>query len=561
MQYLKTHFIYLGIVLFLNIGTATFAITIEEDGTPIDENHLKTALANGESATVIAEQLLENEANPLLIAEKLAQAAPQSAAQVAAFIAHSVPPIHASDVAATIAEVVPSAATQIAVSVADVMPQFVVLLVRLADAIIEAVPESEAAIKVALKDKIAAAHAIQKHENQQILTGQGAGIVAWVDGEAHAVLPNGDKQILETGAELSNGTTIVTHNQSVVLIYMPDHSSYVVEEHSQFKINKYHFEESKPEQDSSVFSLVKGMFRFVSGMIGKRNPAKVEYYTPTTTMGIRGTEGTLRYKSTDDQSYVHVVSGQMSIAPKYGGQHTPVDIGIYGITPTGTPHTNVSVSIIKHFKIVKPVSERSRHAAVTAHHQMASLYEEITSGRKQLSRAEIKSFKKRLKKLHIVIKNGGKHHKKKRWGVEYENPNLSDPLLQKATEQAFYTRLMDYAKHIKKGHKRDKALKAMHKKFKHARKIKKHKEKRQHRKKPSKHSKRDRDHKKEHQHRKKPGKHGKRDRNHKKEHRKKPGKHGKRDRNHKKEHRKKPGKHGKRDRNHKKEHHKHGKHG
>jgi hypothetical protein len=253
------------------------------------------------------------------------------------------------------------------------------------------------------------------------------------------------------------------------------------------------------------------MFRFVSGMIGKRNPDKVEYYTPTTTMGIRGTEGTLRYKGTDEQSYVHVVSGQMSVAPKSGGQHTPVDTGIYGITPTGTPHTNIATSITEHFKTVKPVSERSRHAAVTAHDQMANLYEDIRSGRKQLTRKELKSFKKRLKKLHAVIKKGGKHHKKKRWGVEYENPDLSDPLLHKATEQALYARLMDYAKHIKKGHKRDKALKAMHKKFKHAHKIKKHKKKRKHRKKHGKH---------ERAHHKKHHKHGK------KEHRKH-GKHGK----------------------------------
>jgi len=505
MQNLKQHFLYLGILLFLNIGTATFAITIEDDGTPIDENEIKTALANGESVTAIAERLLENEANPLLIAEMLAQSAPQSAAQVAVLIAQSVPPIYASDVAATTAEVVPSAAVQIAVAVADVMPQFVALLVRLADSIIAVVPESEAAIQAALKDKIAAASAIQKQENQQILTGQGAGIVAWVDGEAQAILPNGDKQILETGAELSNGTTIVTHNQSAVLIYMPDQSSYVVEKNSQFKINKYHFEESKPEEDSSVFSLVEGMFRFVSGIIGKRNPDKVEYYTPTTTMGIRGTEGTLRYKSTDEQSYVHVVSGQMSVTSQSGGQKTLVDTGIYGITSTGTPYTNISSSITDRFKIVKPVSERSHHAAVTAHAQMASLYEEISSGRKHLNRAEIKSFEKRLKKLRAFIKKGGKHHKKKRWGVEYESSDLSsDPLLQKATDQAFYARLMDYTKHLKKGHKQNKALKAMHKKFKHAHKIKKYKKKHKRNKKSGKkHGKRGQKHQKEHR------KHGK----------------------------------------------------
>ncbi|EDN71357.1 hypothetical protein BGP_3553 [Beggiatoa sp. PS] len=221
-------------------------------------------------------------------------------------------------------------------------------------------------------------------------------------------------------------------------------------------------------------------------------------------MGIRGTEGTLRYKSTDEQSYVHVVSGQMSVTSQSGGQKTPVDTGIYGITSTGTPHTNISSSITDRFKTVKPVSERSHHAAVTAHAQMASLYEEITSGRKQLSRTEIKSFKKRLKKLRAVIKKGGKHHKKKRWGVEYENPDLSDPLLQKATEQALYARLMDYTKHIKKGHKQDKALKAMHKKFKHAHKIKKLKKKRKHNKKSGKkHGKRGQKHQKEHR---KPGK-------------------------------------------------------
>ena len=438
---------------------------------PLIEKDFETALSQGESAVSIAQRFLEKDSvDPLELIEMLTYLAPESAVDIAVTIAQAVPDEEVPTVAAITARDIPDKAVEIALAVTETLPQSTELIIQLIDAVSDAVPSAATAIESAFKEKIVAAEIAEQQETQAVLNGQGAGILAMIEGEVQLITADGSPQKAETGAELSNGMTIKTANNASAVIQMPDESSYVIEANSQFKIVNYHFIEVEPTNDKSEFSLLEGMFRFTSGKIGKRNPEKVQYHTPTATMGIRGTEGTLRYYSTEEQSYVHVVSGQMSMFEEK--QRIPVNVGMYGLTKTGI-RTDVPTKLTTQFKAVKSLQVRHREAAVMAQHRLSALHKEIVSGKRTLTKAEAKTFEKELKKLRAVIKKGTKQEKKKRGTIQYETPDLTDPLNQTFKKDRVYEQLMDYTKQTKKGRKKGKALKAMQKKFERGNKIKK----------------------------------------------------------------------------------------
>ena len=56
-----------------------------------------------------------------------------------------------------------------------------------------------------------------------------------------------------------------------------------------WQIDAYRFDERDPDRDGFVVSLLKGGMRSVTGLLGRRNPGRASYTTPTATIGIRGT--------------------------------------------------------------------------------------------------------------------------------------------------------------------------------------------------------------------------------------------------------------------------------
>jgi hypothetical protein len=55
------------------------------------------------------------------------------------------------------------------------------------------------------------------------------------------------------------------------------------------KVEKFAYEEAKPENDGVIFGLIKGGLRSITGLLGKRNHERFVLNTPTATIGIRGT--------------------------------------------------------------------------------------------------------------------------------------------------------------------------------------------------------------------------------------------------------------------------------
>jgi hypothetical protein len=85
------------------------------------------------------------------------------------------------------------------------------------------------------------------------------------------------------------GETIVTAAKSEALIKMSDDSSIILRANTQFQLTEYKYDKV-PATDSSVVKLLRGSLRYVTGLIGRRNPSRVGVATITATIGVRGTD-------------------------------------------------------------------------------------------------------------------------------------------------------------------------------------------------------------------------------------------------------------------------------
>lgn len=140
-----------------------------------------------------------------------------------------------------------------------------------------------------------------------------AGKVVTVAGRAAAATQDGDIRNLGRGGVVNSGDTVVTSSNSYVRMKFIDGASVILRPNSRFHIEEYKVAE-KEEENRSFFNLVKGGFRAVTGVIGKRNRNGYRVKTRVATIGIRGTDYTIRTCQGDcgnnpDGDYYHVHDG------------------------------------------------------------------------------------------------------------------------------------------------------------------------------------------------------------------------------------------------------------
>ncbi len=99
--------------------------------------------------------------------------------------------------------------------------------------------------------------------------------------------------------EIKEGDVIKTGEGSSVKIIMKDKTVLDLNENTSFKVTKYAYKEEAPEEASSSFSLLEGTFRYISGLIAKKDPEKVKFSAGTATIGVRGTLTTVNFDGTE----------------------------------------------------------------------------------------------------------------------------------------------------------------------------------------------------------------------------------------------------------------------
>ena len=166
---------------------------------------------------------------------------------------------------------------------------------------------------------------------------QDAAAVQAVSGTAVVQKRDGSVRSIAAGSAVQGGDVIITQPNSSARIKFTDGGELSVAANSQLRIDGYSYEETAPQKDNLVMSLLKGGLRTITGVISKRgNRDAYKLQTGTATIGIRGTEfiaalcdeecakeaaqssGTARASDSDIVARVARLAGEASAAEKAG---------------------------------------------------------------------------------------------------------------------------------------------------------------------------------------------------------------------------------------------------
>jgi len=157
-----------------------------------------------------------------------------------------------------------------------------------------------------------------------------AGQVTHLSGTLSVKRTDGSTKILSVKSDVQEGDTLATEQETYARVKFSDGAEVVLRPGTQLKVEAYAYQPAKPESDNMVLSMLKGGFRAVTGLLGKRNRDKVSFSTATATIGIRGTHfGALLCNG--DCASVSTISGR----PPENGLHLDVADGAVLVKNSG----------------------------------------------------------------------------------------------------------------------------------------------------------------------------------------------------------------------------------
>lgn len=124
-----------------------------------------------------------------------------------------------------------------------------------------------------------------------------AGNVLRVTGRATVTSPDGQIREIEKGTKLASTDMVSTSARSYVRMKLADDSYIMVRPDSRLMIDDFKYDKKKQAGNTGLFSLLKGGFRAVTGLIVDKK--KYKYRTAVATIGIRGTEFSVRICNAD----------------------------------------------------------------------------------------------------------------------------------------------------------------------------------------------------------------------------------------------------------------------
>jgi len=155
--------------------------------------------------------------------------------------------------------------------------------------------------------------------------------VSFVLGKVERISNSGAVTKVTKKTRFDSSDKIITSKNGQIMLTMADKSKITIRPKSTFIIKDYSYKKNVKE-DKSHYNLVKGGFRYVTGVMGKSKRSSYKLNTVVGTIGIRGTdfEATICDDNCKNQSglFVNVVSGGISLTNK--GKSLLVDSGQYG---------------------------------------------------------------------------------------------------------------------------------------------------------------------------------------------------------------------------------------
>jgi hypothetical protein len=149
-----------------------------------------------------------------------------------------------------------------------------------------------------------------------------AGHVQFVYGTAQLTTAAGTAHPVQKGDAVNEGDTLTTAPAASVQVRMEDGGFIAVRPDTTLKFDSFKFNGQEDGTEQSFFSLLKGGFRAVTGLIGRLNKANYGITTPSGSIGIRGT---------DHETFV-VAPGSPLAANAPVGTYNKVNLGETSLT-------------------------------------------------------------------------------------------------------------------------------------------------------------------------------------------------------------------------------------
>lgn len=119
-----------------------------------------------------------------------------------------------------------------------------------------------------------------------------AGRIVGVKGRLTARAEGGSERTVLEGGPVYEGDTLITEPGGFAVVVFRDNSRVTLQSDSRFRVDQYQYPPEKGGR--SLFRLLKGGIRALSGLLAKRNANAFKIGTPTAVVGVRGTAFDLR---------------------------------------------------------------------------------------------------------------------------------------------------------------------------------------------------------------------------------------------------------------------------
>ncbi len=142
---------------------------------------------------------------------------------------------------------------------------------------------------------------------------------------AEARLPDGTSRKLGVGDAIYAGERIWTDKRTSVHIQFADESRFSLGPNTEFVIEKFNFKQGADE-DAFHSRMIKGVFRFVSGLIAHSKGRDMKVSMRVATLGIRGTqvEGEVTDREEKDGKTVDASAKIVLMEPEEPGKQTSI---------------------------------------------------------------------------------------------------------------------------------------------------------------------------------------------------------------------------------------------
>ncbi len=115
------------------------------------------------------------------------------------------------------------------------------------------------------------------------------GEIAERDGYVSAQRADEAPRTLETGDAIYRNDTVTTAANAKVRIRFRDDTVFNLGPASSFKVESYEYQPEAEEESGFTARIIKGTFRFVTGLVARDKPESFKVNTAVATIGIRGT--------------------------------------------------------------------------------------------------------------------------------------------------------------------------------------------------------------------------------------------------------------------------------